>query len=58
MRNINRDHMPTFVEKNSGVFSGAFKANDVCYESGNILGDVHGYCKRFSDTSYVACAPE
>ena len=37
---------------------GAFKAEDRCYDSGNIRGDIHGYCQRFSDTSYLACAPE
>lgn len=37
---------------------GAFKAEDICYELGNMRGDIHGYCQRHSDTAYVACKAE
>ena len=34
---------------------GAFKADNLCYETYNLRGDIHGYCKRHSATSYMAC---
>jgi hypothetical protein len=42
------------------IFSdkGAFKADDRCYATFNLRNDVHGYCKRTSRTTYMACAPE
>ncbi|CAB4022230.1 Hypothetical predicted protein, partial [Paramuricea clavata] len=39
-------------------FGGAFRANDLCYERSNIRGDKHGYCKRHTATSYMACTLE
>ncbi|CAB4014880.1 Hypothetical predicted protein, partial [Paramuricea clavata] len=36
----------------------AFKADDRCYATINLRNDVHGYCKRTSRTTYMACAPE
>ena len=38
----------------------ALKADDVCYERGNVRGDVHGFCKIISEltSSYLACVPE
>ena len=40
------------------VVVGAFKADDLCYERGNVRGDVHGYCKKLSDDAYMACTSE
>jgi hypothetical protein len=38
------------------IRKGAYKANDACYEVFNLRGDKDGYCKKQSDTKYLACA--
>ena len=44
------------ISQSSHCYKGAFKANDRCYEKFNTRGDKHGYCKRYSSSSYLACA--
>ncbi|CAB3995226.1 Unconventional myosin-X, partial [Paramuricea clavata] len=36
----------------------AFKAVDICYQYGNMRGDEHGYCKKLSQSTYMACTAE
>ena len=44
------------VTTNFVVVLGAFKADDRCYNLGNVLvNDERGYCKVLSENSFMAC---